>query len=290
MKSFIKTHYLIIIGIFIGLFSLPIFIYATVYPIINHYKINPNNDYSFLPVLVPEKILSDHTTILPIYADISICLTNDSDNTYYIPNKTVTEWTSWMNAITSGSVNDSSGRVEVLREVCNNGYCQTELLEDCGNSTDCGTCAVPPATYKVFYTAEANGALIGDTEQEIEPGGSGTQVFADANLGYSFDRWGGTPIGDGYANPRIDTNVNEGRALIAEFMPYPCSDGLCDYDCPSYCPGGVYKPYGEDDPITGEPPAGIPDDYDSCSYGYCASQCPYNCPGGYYDPSGWLYL
>ncbi len=76
MKSFIKTHYLIIIGIFIGLFSLPIFIHATIYFTKDHYKINPNNDYSFLPVLVPEKILSDHTIIPPIYADVSIWISS----------------------------------------------------------------------------------------------------------------------------------------------------------------------------------------------------------------------
>jgi predicted regulator of Ras-like GTPase activity (Roadblock/LC7/MglB family) len=63
------------------------------------------------------------------------------------------------------------------------------------------------------YAAEANGTLIGTTEQLIIPGGDGSVITAVANTGYHFTNWS-----DGLLiAARTDTNVTADATLTASF-------------------------------------------------------------------------
>jgi hypothetical protein len=63
------------------------------------------------------------------------------------------------------------------------------------------------------YAAEANGTLIGTTEQLIIPGGDGSVITAVANTGYHFTNWS-----DGLLTAaRTDTNVTADATLTASF-------------------------------------------------------------------------
>ncbi len=63
------------------------------------------------------------------------------------------------------------------------------------------------------YAAEANGTLIGTTEQLIIPGGDGSVITAVANTGYHFTNWS-----DGFLTAaRTDTNVTADATITASF-------------------------------------------------------------------------
>jgi uncharacterized repeat protein (TIGR02543 family) len=68
-------------------------------------------------------------------------------------------------------------------------------------------------TYTLTYTAGANGSISGTTPQNVNYGGSGTQVTAVANSGYHFVSWS-----DGVTTAaRTDTNVTANISVTASF-------------------------------------------------------------------------
>ena len=76
-----------------------------------------------------------------------------------------------------------------------------------------GTIRVAWVTYKLAYTAGANGTIVGTTPQTVNHGASGTAVTATPNTGYHFVSWSDGPT----ANLRTDTNVTNNLAVSASF-------------------------------------------------------------------------
>jgi hypothetical protein len=67
--------------------------------------------------------------------------------------------------------------------------------------------------YTLTYTAGVNGSIVGEAEQTVLHGRSGTAVEAVPDEGYHFVQWS-----DGStANPRVDTNVTADINVTAEF-------------------------------------------------------------------------
>ncbi len=67
--------------------------------------------------------------------------------------------------------------------------------------------------YTLTYTSGENGALEGDSLQEVDEGENGTAVEAVPDDGYHFVEWS-----DGVTeNPRVDENVTEDIEVAAEF-------------------------------------------------------------------------
>ena len=80
------------------------------------------------------------------------------------------------------------------------------------------------ASYKVTYEAGEGGVIVGEAEQLIEDGESGTAVVAVANDGYYFVKWN-----DGLTNPaRVDRNVIEHADYVAEFAPIDDEEWMDD--------------------------------------------------------------
>ena len=70
-----------------------------------------------------------------------------------------------------------------------------------------------PVSYTLTYTAGMGGSLAGSATQTVLSGGSGTEVTATANSGYTFSGWD-----DGNTNPtRTDSNVASNQAFSAQF-------------------------------------------------------------------------
>jgi predicted regulator of Ras-like GTPase activity (Roadblock/LC7/MglB family) len=68
-------------------------------------------------------------------------------------------------------------------------------------------------SHTLTYTSEANGTLIGTTEQLVIPGDDGSVITAVANTGYHFTNWS-----DGLLTAaRTDTNVTADATLTASF-------------------------------------------------------------------------
>jgi uncharacterized repeat protein (TIGR02543 family) len=86
--------------------------------------------------------------------------------------------------------------------------------------------------YSLTYTAGANGSINGISPQNVNSGGSGTQVTAVANIGYHFVSWS-----DGVLTAdRTDTNVSGSINVIANFAILDTDgDGVPDAfdNCPS---------------------------------------------------------
>jgi uncharacterized repeat protein (TIGR02543 family) len=68
--------------------------------------------------------------------------------------------------------------------------------------------------YTLSYQAGTNGNLSGMVSQKVNSGGSGSEVLAIPNSGYSFVGWS-----DGsFANPRIDVTVSSNVSVTANFQ------------------------------------------------------------------------
>ncbi|MDX6443283.1 MAG: hypothetical protein QOH71_357 [Blastocatellia bacterium] len=70
-------------------------------------------------------------------------------------------------------------------------------------------------TYKLTYTAGANGTISGTSPQTVNHGGAGSPVTAAPNTGYHFVNWSDSSI----QNPRTDTNVTANISVTANFAP-----------------------------------------------------------------------
>ncbi len=75
-------------------------------------------------------------------------------------------------------------------------------------------------SFTLTYTAGANGALEGETNQQVGMGGSGTPVTAVPDANYQFAQWSDGSI----ANPRTDTNVSADINVTAIFEPVPIAE------------------------------------------------------------------
>jgi len=87
------------------------------------------------------------------------------------------------------------------------------------------TCILKIDYYYLKYTPTTGGTIIGDLNQNILPGKSGSPVTAQPEEGYTFLQWSdGTTT-----NPRTDTSVNSNLEIIAEFeLDLECT---LDEDC-----------------------------------------------------------
>lgn len=75
-----------------------------------------------------------------------------------------------------------------------------------------------PVYFTLLYRADGHGEVQGITYREkVLQGSDGTPVYAKANDGYMFVRWS-----DGVeANPRVDSNIQGGIDVTAEFVTQP---------------------------------------------------------------------
>ncbi len=78
--------------------------------------------------------------------------------------------------------------------------------------------AIFKAGYKVEFSTDGNGAVIGDLYQGVTSGNNATEVTANANTGYHFDEWRNA-AGDSITNinPLTISNVTQDSALNAIF-------------------------------------------------------------------------
>ncbi len=69
-------------------------------------------------------------------------------------------------------------------------------------------------TYTLIYSADANGTIAGDTQQNVLHGGDGTEVEAVPSTGHHFVQWS-----DGLTdNPRTDLDVTGDLNVTAQFV------------------------------------------------------------------------
>ncbi|MFA4942587.1 MAG: FISUMP domain-containing protein [Patescibacteria group bacterium] len=92
----------------------------------------------------------------------------------------------------------------------------------------------PVAQYTLIYLAGYNGSLTGITSQTVNSGGSGTEVVAIPNSGYSFEKWSDN---DSTNATRTDTNVAGNINTTASFVCAPnCEGKNCGSDsCGATC-------------------------------------------------------
>ncbi len=78
--------------------------------------------------------------------------------------------------------------------------------------------AIYQAGYKIQFSADENGEVIGTTYQELTPGTTASSVSANANTGYHFDEWRNS-AGDSITNdnPLIISKATQDSTLIAVF-------------------------------------------------------------------------
>lgn len=217
-------------------------------------------------------------------AQVKTCITNNSDFSYFIPNKTQTEIVKFFNVTNTLNIS--------FNACCKDGVCTSDEFSN-GNCADCIT-----DRFSLLYAAGPHGSLSGVTDYMVVPGNSGPLVTAVPHDGYHFVKWSDGNI----QSVRQDTNVTKDIEVIALFSS---DDFVCDYDdtcdvstppseqdedivkcpdCYAWCDyDGICEQH---DTLYGScsdcNPLATPRDCTSnpCTCGLCDIDCLYYCPSG----------
>lgn len=210
-------------------------------------------------------------------AEVKTCITNNSDFSYFIPNKTQTEIVKFFNVTNTLNIS--------FNACCKDDVCTSDELSN-GNCADCIT-----DRFSLLYAAGPHGSLSGVTDYMVVPGNSGPLVTAVPHDGYHFVKWSDGNI----QSVRQDTNVTKDIEVIALFSS---NNYVCDYndlcgqnedrtkcpDCTAWCDyDGVCEEHDIlhgtcGDCITGSSPRDCTSN--PCACGLCGIDCLYYCPSG----------
>lgn len=126
-----KRFKIFILSLFVLLVLIPFFVFATG-RVLDGYQSLKNNGLDTQPVYWNTK--NDPNDIA---SSTGACIINNSSNDYFIPTRTLDEWTAYTSKMTALNMVLSTGP-GLPGGICNNGSCQTPEACDI-NPGECGT-------------------------------------------------------------------------------------------------------------------------------------------------------